>query len=74
MLFFIDCPAGFYGTNCSEVCPTPYYGNGCIKKCECSPCHHIHGCISLTTMHGKHAKQMDMINNSRVSQSKSNYT
>lgn len=44
----IACPAGYYGINCSDVCSTSYYGIGCTTKCECSPCHHIFGCMLLT--------------------------
>lgn len=44
ILCFIACPPGYYGNNCSEVCSAPYFGLGCNQKCECNPCHHIHGC------------------------------
>lgn len=39
---------GYYGINCSDVCSTSYYGIGCTTKCECSPCHHIYGCLLIT--------------------------
>ncbi|XP_052679434.1 uncharacterized protein LOC128160192 isoform X1 [Crassostrea angulata] len=52
-----ECPAGFFGTNCSAECPALYYGIGCLQNCDCSPCHHVYGCVSSTlitetTSHG----------------------
>ncbi|XP_052677345.1 protein draper-like [Crassostrea angulata] len=43
----IECPAGYYNDNCSDVCPAPLYGLLCAQKCDCVPCHHVYGC-SLT--------------------------
>lgn len=64
------CPAGYYGINCSDVCHTSYYGVGCITKCECSPCHHIYGCMLFTTV----TQTMQRINTMKMeSMSKSNY-
>lgn len=54
----IACPAGYYGINCSYVCSTSYYGIGCTTKCECSPCHHIFGCM-LTTRIQQIVQRMD---------------
>lgn len=48
VLSIIACPAGYYGINCSDVCSTSYYGIGCTTKCECTPCHHIYGCMLIT--------------------------
>ncbi|XP_052677351.1 uncharacterized protein LOC128158523 [Crassostrea angulata] len=43
-----ECPAGYYGVNCIQICPPLYYGILCLQKCDCSTCHHVHGCISTT--------------------------
>ncbi|XP_034308401.2 uncharacterized protein [Magallana gigas] len=43
-----DCPAGYFGHNCSDMCTEPSYGIQCGQKCNCSACHHIFGC-NLTT-------------------------
>ena len=46
LLFFTECPGGYFGNNCSSSCPLSRYGDGCSKKCNCSNslCHHIYGC------------------------------
>nr|XP_034304594.1 uncharacterized protein LOC117682008 [Crassostrea gigas] len=41
-----ECPAGYYGDNCSVVCPSPKYGILCAQQCDCLPCHHVYGCPS----------------------------
>nr|XP_022296798.1 platelet endothelial aggregation receptor 1-like isoform X3 [Crassostrea virginica] len=43
---YIECPAGYFGDNCSSSCPPPTYGDGCAEHCSCShaSCHHIFGC------------------------------
>ncbi|XP_052680082.1 uncharacterized protein LOC128160794 [Crassostrea angulata] len=43
-----DCPAGYFGLNCSDMCTQPSYGFLCNQVCNCSACHHIFGC-NLTT-------------------------
>uniref|UniRef100_A0A8W8M0P6 Uncharacterized protein n=1 Tax=Magallana gigas TaxID=29159 RepID=A0A8W8M0P6_MAGGI len=45
---FVDCPAGYFGHNCSDMCTQPSYGIQCGQKCNCTACHHIFGC-NLTT-------------------------
>ena len=44
--YFIECPAGYYGDNCSFPCPALSYGSGCAEQCSCSSesCHHVYGC------------------------------
>nr|XP_034304590.1 multiple epidermal growth factor-like domains protein 10 isoform X2 [Crassostrea gigas] len=41
-----ECPAGYYGDNCSAVCPPSHYGIRCVQKCDCLPCHRVYGCFS----------------------------
>nr|XP_034305636.1 multiple epidermal growth factor-like domains protein 10 [Crassostrea gigas] len=41
-----ECPAGYFGYNCSMECDFPNYGIACSKICNCSSCHHALGCIS----------------------------
>ncbi|XP_052677353.1 uncharacterized protein LOC128158524 [Crassostrea angulata] len=41
-----ECPAGYYGDNCTVVCPPSSYGTLCLHKCDCLPCHHVYGCSS----------------------------
>lgn len=48
MFQFSECPLGYFGDNCTNICPSSYYGRVCVHKCECSPCHHIYGCVSTT--------------------------
>lgn len=69
-LYITACPAGYYGINCSDVCSTSYYGIGCTTKCECYPCHHIYGCMMITTV----KQAIQMINTMKMEPtSKSNY-
>ena len=44
--YFIECPPGYYGDNCSFPCPALSYGSGCVEQCSCSSesCHHVYGC------------------------------
>lgn len=44
--YFIECPVGYYGDNCSLHCPPLTYGNHCAEYCSCSStlCHHVYGC------------------------------
>lgn len=56
MLYFIGCPAGFCGDNCTTSCPYPSYGAFCNETCDCLKlsCHHIHGCNNIpSTTTGK---------------------
>nr|XP_034307811.1 uncharacterized protein LOC105323993 [Crassostrea gigas] len=46
--YCIECPAGYFGVNCTNICPPLYYGIMCLQKCDCSTCHHVQGCISTT--------------------------
>ncbi|XP_078339484.1 uncharacterized protein LOC111108071 [Crassostrea virginica] len=41
-----ECPAGYYGVNCSFPCPPTTYGSNCAEQCSCSStsCHHVYGC------------------------------
>lgn len=78
-LSFLACPAGYFGTNCSEKCWTHNYGIGCSRTCECSPCHHIYGCLLVTTvkpMQGMRAVSVEssiaVQSETEMSQSKSN--
>lgn len=54
IIFFLACPAGYFGWNCSNVCNSPHYGIGCAERCECDPCHHVYGCNLTLTELGKH--------------------
>lgn len=35
-IFFIECPAGTFGDNCSTMCPDNYFGRFCDEECHCS--------------------------------------
>lgn len=48
-LQYVECPAGCYGDNCSDVCPAPHYGIPCFQKCDCLSCHHVYGCSPTLT-------------------------
>lgn len=43
-----ECPAGYFGLNCSQTCVLPSYGIACSETCNitCLICHHVQGCIS----------------------------
>ena len=45
-MYFIACPAGYYGDNCSLPCPPRTYEGNCAEQCSCSStsCHHVYGC------------------------------
>lgn len=43
-IFYVACPIGYYGKNCSHPCPSGAYGPGCRQICNCSNCHPVHGC------------------------------
>ena len=45
-VYFLECPAGYYGVNCSIHCSPQTYGINCDKECSCSSasCHHVYGC------------------------------
>ena len=47
--YFIECPNGTYGTNCTNICPPSTYGRFCAGKCNCSNslCHHVYGCSAI---------------------------
>lgn len=53
-ILFVECPAGFYGKNCSILCPPPSYGCSCAKTCDCPVCHYIVGCIFTPKSTGIH--------------------
>lgn len=44
----VECPAGYFGKNCSILCIPPDYGCSCTQQCSCPVCHHIVGCIFTT--------------------------
>lgn len=50
---YVECPAGYYNDNCSDICPLSYYGPRCAQKCDCLPCHHVYGCSSSPFKEGK---------------------
>ncbi|XP_052679505.1 multiple epidermal growth factor-like domains protein 10 [Crassostrea angulata] len=47
-----ECPAGYFGLNCSQTCVLPSYGIACSERCNtsCLLCHHIKGCISFSEL------------------------
>lgn len=47
----LECPAGYFGDNCTDICLSSYYGRYCVQKCKCIPCHHIYGCVFSTLKH-----------------------
>lgn len=51
----IECPFGYYGTNCSEACNFPHFGKECQSKCNCSAhlCDHITGCFENVNLSSK---------------------
>ncbi|XP_078341817.1 uncharacterized protein LOC111106290 isoform X2 [Crassostrea virginica] len=57
--YFIECPAGYYGDNCSFPCPALSYGSGCAEQCSCSSesCHHVYGCNINTESHERYDEQ-----------------
>lgn len=42
----VECPAGYFGQNCSDRCPWPTYGSWCNQTCACATCDHILGCMT----------------------------
>lgn len=48
LFLFLDCPSGYYGSNCSNSCRYPSYGVECQEKCQCAKkaCDHVFGCSS----------------------------
>lgn len=42
----VECPNGYFWTNCSRPCEYPYYGPKCGKNCSCERinCNHTSGC------------------------------
>lgn len=42
----VECPAGYFGQNCSDRCPWPTYGGWCNQTCACATCDHILGCMT----------------------------
>lgn len=46
----IECPIGYYRSNCSEACKFSHFGKECQDKCNCSPhlCDHITGCYGMS--------------------------
>lgn len=55
ILKFVECPAGYFGFNCSLECNAPSYGLGCVERCKCDPCHHVYGCDLTLPTQGKDA-------------------
>lgn len=53
IMYFIDCPIGYFGKNCSEKCSPPGYGELCSQTCDCVSCHHIFGCNETEVTTGK---------------------
>lgn len=49
--YFIECPNGTYGQNCTQICQPSFYGKLCSEKCDCtnSSCHHVYGCIATAS-------------------------
>lgn len=47
-----DCPAGYYGNNCTDKCKHPTFGLLCLETCDCPVCNHIVGCISTVVNKG----------------------
>lgn len=48
----VDCPAGYFGPNCTRSCTSPYYGKECQFTCTCKggeTCHPSFGCVIPTT-------------------------
>lgn len=47
LLFFLGCPSGYYGSNCSNSCRYPSYGVECQEECHClkKACDHVIGCL-----------------------------
>nr|XP_034307274.1 uncharacterized protein LOC117682853 isoform X2 [Crassostrea gigas] len=68
-----DCPAGYFGHNCSDMCTQPSYGIQCGQKCNCTACHHIFGCYLTTefpelgqttvTVKHTHSKELRSVKN-----------
>lgn len=47
-----DCPAGYFGYNCTDKCKHPTFGFLCLQSCHCPVCHHVVGCVSTTVKIG----------------------
>lgn len=46
--FYLECPDGTFGVNCSQTCPNNYFGRLCKMPCNCPDgqfCDQVKGCI-----------------------------
>lgn len=46
VVFFSECPIGFFWENCSKPCPYPLFGAKCHQTCICTQelCDTVNGC------------------------------
>lgn len=60
MPYFVHCPSGYFGINCSEKCEPPSYGFICCHVCapDCQKRHHIAGC----TLMNKTTSKLNIVN------------
>lgn len=50
MIYFVKCPRGKIGYNCSQTCPSGYFGQKYNQKCQCSSnehCDPVSGCLEI---------------------------
>lgn len=52
IFFYLECPLGYYDSNCSKACSFPLYGKDCQSQCNCNYrlCDHKLGCTKYKGM------------------------
>lgn len=61
IVYFKECPSGYFDENCSKVCEYPAFGKRCANRCSCEKhlCSFLLGCTN-----GKYSLVLYMVLNS----------